>query len=258
MTPERVSFNSGKYRLFGTFFVPESVKKPLPSLVYCSGFPGDWDSAVKIAEGLSNGGYCALAFDFRGIRESEGEVDFASQIDDLKAALTYLETIPEVNKDSIGVVGHCMGGQVALVTAAKDPRVKAVVVWDTPGNYKRSLRRMRSLRGRIFFMIYPWSKRSQYRGKDIADQSRGLGKMDPMDYVKQISPRPLLIIHRRWDRVVSARHAHELYEQAEEPKKIVIAKGRSHTDSDSFYSSAERGDGAIKTTLDWLGSVLRQ
>jgi len=54
------------------------------------------------------------------------------------------------------------------------------------------------------------------------------------------------------------RHAHELYEQAEEPKKIVIAKGMGHMDSDSFYSSAEKEDGAIKTTLAWFGSALRQ
>jgi len=110
----------------------------------------------------------------------------------------------------------------------------------------------------IFFAIYPWLKGSQYRGKDIVDQLRNLGKMDPMDYVNQIAPRPLLIIHRRSDLGASVRHAHELYEQAEEPKKIVIAKGMGHMDSDPFYSSAKREDGAIKTTLAWFDSVLRQ
>lgn len=146
MIMERVWFNSGEYRLSGNFFAPDSAsEKPLPGLIHCSGFPGDKKSVLKIAEALSDGGYSVLEFDFRGIRESEGELDFASQVDDLKSALTYLETRKEVNKELVGVVGHCYGGMIGIVTAAKDLRIKAVAVWDTPANYKRSLGNMRSL-----------------------------------------------------------------------------------------------------------------
>ena len=95
----------------------------------------------------------------------------------------------------IGVVGHCYGGMIAIVTDAKDPRIKAVAVWDTPGNYTRSLRDLRSLHGSIFMRIYAWSKRSRYRGKHVIDQMKNLSHLDPMDHVKEISPRPLLIIH---------------------------------------------------------------
>jgi len=258
MIAERVWFNSGAYRLSGNFFVPDSTsEKPLPGLIYCSGFPGDKESALKIAKGLSDGGYYVLEFDFRGIRESEGELDFASQVDDLKAGLTYFETRKEVNKEWIGVVGHCYGGMMAIVTAAKDLRIKAVAVWDTPGNYKRSLRALRSLHGSIFMRIYAWSKRSQYRGKHIIDQMKNLGHLDPMDHVKEISPRPLLIIHRKNDFLAPVDHAHEIYKQAGEPKKLVIAEGRMHSDRDPFFSSAERENGAIRITLNWLNDILK-
>lgn len=258
MAAEKVWFNSGRYRLSGDFLVPDSTsEKPMPGLIYCSGFPGDKESAVKIAKGLSDGGYSVLEFDFRGIRESEGELEFGSQVDDLKAALTYLETRKEVNRELIGVVGHCYGGMIAIVTAAKDLRIKAVAVWDTPANYKRGLTALRSLRGNIFMKIYAWSKRSQYRSKHVIDQMKNLGHLDPMDHVKEISPRPLLIIHRKKDFMMPVDHAHEIYEQAEEPKKLVIAEGRMHSDRDPFFSSAEREDGAIRITLEWLNSVLK-
>jgi len=52
-------------------------------------------------------------------------------------------------------------------------------------------------------------------------------------------------------------HAHELYKQAGEPKKLVIAEGWKHYDNDPFYSSAERENGAIRITLDWLNDVLK-
>jgi len=258
MTAEKVWFNSGGYRLSGNFFVPDSAsEKPLPGLVYCSGFPGDKEGALEIAEALSDGGYSVLEFDYRGIRESEGEVDFTSQVEDLKAGLTYLKTREEVNKELIGVVGHCMGGAVAIVTAANDHRIKAVAVWDTPGNYKRNLRALRSLRGNIFIRIYIWLQRSRYRGKNILDQMKNLSHLDPIDHVKEISPRPLLIIHRKNDFIVPVDHAHEIYEQAGEPKKLVIAEGWKHYDKDPFYSSAERENGAIRITLDWLKGILK-
>jgi len=78
-----------------------------------------------------------------------------------------------------------------------------------------------------------------------------------MNYVKEISPRPLLIVQRKNDFLAPVIHAHEVYEQAGEPKKLVIAEGRMHSDSDPFFSSAEREDGAIRITLDWLKGILK-
>jgi len=89
------------------------------------------------------------------------------------------------------------------------------------------------------------------------DQLKNLGPLDPLNYVKEISPRPLLITHRKNDFLAPVIHAHELYEQAGKPKKLVIAKGWKHYDSDPFFSSSEREDGAIRITLDWLRGILK-
>lgn len=42
-------------------------------------------------------------------------------------AVDLLETLPEVNKDAIGVIGHSLGGHNSLFTAVFEPRLKAVV-----------------------------------------------------------------------------------------------------------------------------------
>ncbi len=88
---------------------------------------------MKIAKALSEGGYAALWFDYRGIRASEGELNFLFQIDDLKAAVDLLGTQREI-ADNIAVIGHCFGGRVAICTAAEDPRIKAVAVWAPIGD----------------------------------------------------------------------------------------------------------------------------
>lgn len=253
---ERLLIESGSHHLASWFFAPDSApQSPLPGLVYCSGFPGS-EYGLKIGKALSNGGYAVLKFDYRGIRESEGELDFASQGDDLKAGLTYLETRQDVNRNLIGVVGHSAGAAVAIVTAARDPRIKAVAVWGALGNYKRFLRFLRSLHGSIAMKLDIWLSRSQYRGKHVFDQMMSLGQFDPMDHVMEISPRPLLIIHQRHEIWAPVQHAYDLYQEAREPKKLVIVEGWRHSGSKSFYS-AERKDGAIRMTLDWLSSVLK-
>jgi cephalosporin-C deacetylase-like acetyl esterase len=43
-----------------------------------------------------------------------------------RRALTFLEQRPEVNARKLGVYGHSMGGKLTVLTAAADPRVKAV------------------------------------------------------------------------------------------------------------------------------------
>ena len=42
-------------------------------------------------------------------------------------AVDLLETLPQVNKDRIGVIGHSLGGHNALFTAVFDDRLKAIV-----------------------------------------------------------------------------------------------------------------------------------
>lgn len=245
-----MEFNSGPFQLTGKFFAPDyASEKPLPGLIYCSGFPGS-ERSFRIANALSDRGYSVLKLNYRGIRESEGEVDFASQVDDVKAGLTYLETRMEVNRELIGIVGHSAGGALAIVTTAKDLRVKAVAVWDAIGNYERFLKFMLSLHGNIMMRLDAWLCRREYRGKNIINQMKNLGHLNvsPRDYVGEISPRPLLIVHRRNDFLVPVQHAYDLYEKAGDPKKLVIVEGRMHSVTEEM----------IRLTIDWFNSIFSQ
>jgi len=246
LAEEKVGLNSGPFQLTGKFFAPHyAPEQPLPGLIYCSGFPGS-EQCFRIAKALSDGGYAVLKLNYRGIRESEGEVDFASQVDDVKAGLTYLETRVEINREQIGIVGHSAGGSVAILTAASDLRIKAVAVWAAVANYELFLKFLLSPHGNLMTRLDNWLGRREYRGKNIIDQMKSiLLTPPPKDYVEKISPRPLLIIHQKNDLFVPAQHAYGLYERAGDPKKLVIVEGRMH-------SVTER---MIKLTIDWFNSV---
>jgi len=46
---------------------------------------------------------------------------------DARRALDYLETRPEVDVSSVGMIGHSLGGQETLSTTAIDTRIRAAV-----------------------------------------------------------------------------------------------------------------------------------
>jgi len=254
---EEVWFKSNGFKLAGTLCVPAvTTEKKVPGLIYCSGFAGYKKSRRKIIQGLCRSGYVVFTFDFRGIRKSEGELDFAAQVNDLQAAVTYLLTRKEVD-DRVIVIGMCIGGAVAICTAAQDQRIKAVVVWDTPVFSQRDLDRMLKLPGSISTRIHALYHSWHVRGtRGYINKVRAWAKINPIDYIGNISPRPLLIIHRKNDVMVSSDNAHILYEKANEPnKKLVIAKGRNHSELAAFFTT-EKKNGAINLTLDWLTNAI--
>ena len=92
--------------------------------------------SLHYAHELAGRGYVCLVPDYPSF--GEYPYDFAKQgahrlSGSMKAiwnnfrAVDLLETLPQVNKDRIGVIGHSLGGHNALFTAVFDERLKAVV-----------------------------------------------------------------------------------------------------------------------------------
>jgi carboxymethylenebutenolidase len=94
-----------------------------------------------IAARLAREGYVTLAPDLY-YREKNAVVGYdnlqeairlmmglsdANIVNDMGAALSYLQQQPAVRADRIGVTGFCMGGRVSFLTACLNPTVKAAV-----------------------------------------------------------------------------------------------------------------------------------
>jgi pimeloyl-ACP methyl ester carboxylesterase len=78
---------------------------------------------------LGRHGYGVLALDARGHGDSEGvamDLGWYGKLD-VDAAVSFMARQPDVDPARIGVLGLSMGGEEALITAASDPRIRAVV-----------------------------------------------------------------------------------------------------------------------------------
>ncbi|HEX6987645.1 MAG TPA: alpha/beta fold hydrolase, partial [Planctomycetaceae bacterium] len=92
------------------------------------------DADKHIALHLAERGYVTLAPDYPSFGEYEH--DFASDayesgvmkaVYDNVRAVDLLCSLPEVDPERIGAIGHSLGGHTAIFTALYEPRIKAVV-----------------------------------------------------------------------------------------------------------------------------------
>lgn len=96
---------------------------------------GSWTNvkeqmAGTYAQKLAERGYWVLGLDFRGFGESEGEPrqyeSPARKVADFKNAITFLESLPEVDQNRLALVGVCASGGYLSWVASEDKRVKAL------------------------------------------------------------------------------------------------------------------------------------
>jgi uncharacterized protein len=112
-----------------------------PGVVLVHGWESARDRLLPHAQFLHAAGFHVLIFDVRGCGENPPEAlpvsvgEFAA---DTRAAVAWLASRPQVS--CVGVVGHSMGASGALVAAAADPTIVAVVALSTPAAPERLTR----------------------------------------------------------------------------------------------------------------------
>lgn len=136
----------GGFSLAGTLTMPLQRRGRVPAAVLISGSGlQDRDSRIpgvegyrpfrQIADALARRGIAVLRLDDRGAGTSGGDPSRATSADfadDVRAALAYLRTRPEIEGKKLAVVGHSEGGIIAPMVAVDDPGVAAVVLMAAP------------------------------------------------------------------------------------------------------------------------------
>ena len=156
-----VTIFSDGVRMAGDLYLPKGLKsgEKRPAIVICAGTAGTKSgTGGRIGPIFAQNGYVALAFDYRGWGDSDSklitlekqprpdaqgqvevqaravrwQMDFADQVLDIRAAISFIAGEPNVDKDRIGIWGSSYGGGLVTWTAGNDPRVKCTVA-QVPG-----------------------------------------------------------------------------------------------------------------------------
>ncbi len=141
-----VQFSSEGHRVSGVLVVPQQVPgRVLPALVLCPDLALVQSVGLPVlAERLADAGYATLRIDYRGwgasAGEPRGQIDPSQQVEDVRSALSWLASQPEVDSDRLALWGAGLGGGVALEVAALDQRVRGAVAVCPLGDGARWLR----------------------------------------------------------------------------------------------------------------------
>ncbi|WP_431882767.1 alpha/beta fold hydrolase [Micromonospora gifhornensis] len=131
-----------------TLYLPNDAEadRKVPAVLLAHGFGGTKNSVRTDAEELADRGYAVLTWTARGFGRSGGQIHLDNpdyEVRDAQRLLDWLAARPEIRTDGdgdprVGVVGGSYGGGLALLLAAQDQRVDAIVPMITWNDLSRA------------------------------------------------------------------------------------------------------------------------
>jgi hypothetical protein len=233
------------FSMAGTLTMPPEpagkLRSPAVVLVAGSG-PLERDAVVagvpifaQLAADLSELGFIVLRYDKRGAGQSGGRLETVTlrdYADDVVAAVKWLEKRKDVDKRRITVVGHSEGGAIAMLAAAREKKISALVLMASSGTrgvdlileqQQYSLDMMKTPAGERASKVELQKKivEAAMTGAGIDDLPpelrarvdspwyRSLLLFDPAEVMPRIR-QPILIVHGELDKQVPPHHAQRL------------------------------------------------
>lgn len=209
----------------GLLTIPENKKgKPLPVIILLHGM-GDNKTVDYIEYGnefMSKNGYAVLRIDVsnHGDRfENDYDIDLTGNypfwardviiqtVFDLRRAVDFICTREELDYNHIGFLGISLGGITGTIFCGVEKRVKVSVIVLAGGQLN-----------------------IMFGGKAFSSEIKDfLSVIEPLNFVEQISPRPLLMINAENDDVIPPIMSKLLYKKAKKPKQIIWYPGKHRT-----------------------------
>jgi uncharacterized protein len=231
---------------------PEAGRRRHPAVVLVAGSgPVDRDATVagipiftQLAGALAAKGFVVLRYDKRGVGQSGGRTETATLQDyaeDLVAVVKWLEKRKDVDKQWLAVAGHSEGAMVAMLAAAREKKIKSLVLISAAGTTGAELI-LEQQRHQLALLNAPEDERKakvalqqqiqqavmsgenwegvpeELRRQADTPWFRSLLTFDPSAIMPRIN-QPILIVHGDLDVQVPPHHADTLGELAKARKK---------------------------------------
>jgi dienelactone hydrolase len=243
-----------------------------PAVVICHGFKGfkDWGFFPFLAERVALAGFTAVTFNFSGSGVGPGS-DVVDQPDRwfgqrISADLADLDTVvghlAAAGATWIGLVGHSRGGGLAVLGAARDPRVRVLVTWAAVAGFLRytSGEMARWRRDGRFEVVNSRTGQVLPIGLPLLEDlvTNAAGALDVLAAAGRISV-PWLIAHGRSDESVPVDEAERLARASGSPRtELALLEDAGHTFGarHPWAGSTPALDELLRRTTRFLGEAL--
>ena len=147
-----VTASPGGHTLVGTLTLPTGARARFPAVLLVSGSSAhDRDMAeadspyrpfAQLADTLGRRGIAVLRLDDRGVGASGGRFEGSTTTDraaDMRSALAFLRSRPEIDASRVALFGLSEGGQIAPMLASTDGALRGIVLLGAPGTSGREV-----------------------------------------------------------------------------------------------------------------------
>jgi len=251
-----LTFNANGKRMSG--FIYQAAGKGLhPTALLLHGYPGN-EKNLDVAQALRSKGWNVVFFHYRGAWGSEGEFSFLNAEQDVQTVLKYISDKDNaiklgINRNLISIVGHSMGGHMAIAGILANPSVNCAIAYDGANLGVGDVGLIDDPETKIpwkeysdsLFMLNGWSGKKVQ--KELREHSKGLNLVRRVD---NINGRPVLLIVADSEVIPLKSHIEPLLAALRKTKNSKISY-KLIDDDHSFNSSREE---LIDTTISFLNS----
>lgn len=247
---ERVTFASRRgNRLIGIAHAARATTAAAPGVILCHGMESTKEGTKhkRLGEMLSSRGIAVLRFDFSYVGESEGEfadLTFRGEVEDLGGAWDFFRSRLS---GPIGLLGSSMGGTVALLFAAREPRVRALATIAAVAHPARALAELRPAE------LERWRRDGVCSLGGVRLKSSFLEDVESLDVLgacRSITC-PAFVAHGDADRVVPCADAAEIAAALGGERRTRIYPGADHR-----FSRPADLDALLGDLCGWLEAQL--
>ena len=248
---------------------------PRPAVLIVHGFKGfkDWGMFPPLAERLARAGFSAVSFNLSGSGvDAQGDFTradcfarntYSAEVADIRTMLDALETgrLDMPPTPHVGLVGHSRGGCMAILAAAGDARVQALVTWAAISKVSRWDGKEEAWRAAGYFDSVNSRTGQVLRiSTDVLDDVRDhAAALDILAAARRLT-QPWLLLHGTEDESVPVAEARALGEgwQPGHPRRLHLVDGGGHTFGavHPFAGMTPQLAEAFDETLKWLGRHL--
>lgn len=174
---------------------------PHPTVLLLHGYPGN-EKNLDVAQALRRKGWNVVFFHYRGAWGSEGEFSYRGAEQDVQVVINYLRDaenarLLRVDPERISLVGHSMGGHMAVAGTLDNPVVRCAVSYDGANMGARGkglgadpeAAAMWKAYGDTLFMLEGWS--GAKAEQEIAEFGQ---QLDLVQRAQKLAGRPILFV----------------------------------------------------------------
>jgi len=228
VTVQEISYASPMGGRVTGYLVTPAGEGPFAGVIFMHGAGGSRSQFLPEAVAIARTGAAALLVDGPAARPEpwrrefdpsnmeEYRVVMTQAIIDLRCAVDVLVSLPDVDADRIGFVGHSYGATLGGVLAGVEHRIKAYVLM---ASYPR------------FIDAVPTNLRTD-------EYAQAMAPLDPIHYIAHAAPSALFFQYGMYDTSIPPEIALEYLDEASEPKQDTWYHTGHMLNTHAFYDRA--------------------